>query len=410
MYDLLIKGGNLFLKGKPTLMGKDIAITDGKIVEVADVITGEAKKTIEADGKVIVPTFMDTHMHIDKAFTMDDDETISLIAACSNSDRRDVEYYGWTDEQIYDFIMKNSSRVVEMCIAHGTTLIKTNLLFTPRWRTIALDVMMDLKKKYAGYCDVMNLVSYPEPFKEELLQATRDGKVDFVAGYPHLTPDHKAITDECFAIAGEFGLPVDLHCDESDVINLDCFRFIIKKTKETHMEGLVTCGHVTGLNANQMPEELANEAIREAAEARMNVTSLTSCNMYLMNATRRGPTRVRQLVEEGVNVAIASDNVRDTFRPFGNCNLIEEALVTAQVHKFGTTEWLQKTMEMITYNAATNAVAKNYGLEVGCKADLNILDAPTPEEAILSRAKALYVLKDGRVIAESGKINREYMK
>lgn len=410
MYDLLIKGGNLFLKGKPTLMGKDIAITDGKIVEVADVITGEAKKTIEADGKVIVPTFMDTHMHIDKAFTMDDDETISLIAACSNSDRRDVEYYGWTDEQIYDFIMKNSSRVVEMCIAHGTTLIKTNLLFTPRWRTIALDVMMDLKKKYAGYCDVMNLVSYPEPFKEELLLATRDGKVDFVAGYPHLTPDLKGVTDECFAIAKEFDLPVDLHCDESDVINLDCFRYIIKKTKEMKMEGLVTCGHVTGLNANQMPEELANEAIREAAEARMNVTSLTSCNMYLMNATRRGPTRVRQLVEEGVNVAVASDNVRDTFRPFGNCNLIEEALVTAQVHKFGTTEWLHKTMEMITYNAATNAVAKNYGLEVGCKADLNILDAPTPEEAILSRAKALYVLKDGRVIAESERINREYMK
>lgn len=407
MYDLIIKRANLFMKGEPTLMGKDIAILDGKIAKVADFIDDEAVETIDATDRVIVPTFMDTHMHIDKAYTMKEDETISLIAACSNSDRHDIEYFGWTDEQIFDHIMDNSSRVVENAISHGTTLIKTNLLFTPTWKTIALDAMLELKKKYKGYCDIKTLVSYPDEYREELLQATKEGKVDFVAGYPHLTPNHMECTDDCFSIAQEYGLPIDLHCDESDTTNLDCFNYIVKKTKETHMEGLVTCGHVTGLNANKIPEECVNEAIKEAAEAKMNVTSLTSCNMYLMNSTRRGPTRVKQLLEEGVNVAVASDNIRDTFRPLGNVNLIEEALLTAQVHKFGTTEWLHKTMEMITYNAAVNAVAEDYGLVRGCKADLNILDAPTAEEAILSKSKVLYVLKDGKVIVEKGKINRK---
>ena len=177
------------MKGEPTLMGKDIAILDGKIAKVADFIDDEAVETIDATDRVIVPTFMDTHMHIDKAYTMKEDETISLIAACSNSDRHDIEYFGWTDEQIFDHIMDNSSRVVENAISHGTTLIKTNLLFTPTWKTIALDAMLELKKKYKGYCDIKTLVSYPDEYREELLQATKEGKVDFVAGYPHLTPN-----------------------------------------------------------------------------------------------------------------------------------------------------------------------------------------------------------------------------
>lgn len=411
MFDLLIKGGNLFYKDEHVDIGKDIAIQDGKIVKISEHIEPElAGRVIDAADKLIVPTFMDTHMHIDKAFTMDDDDTVSLIAACDNSDRNDMKYFGWTRDEIYDEIMEHASRVVEMCITHGTTLLKTNLLFTPFWGTTALDAMMDLKKKYKGYCEILNGISYPDEFRDELLLATADGKADYVAGYPHLAPQHTLITDDCFDIAREYNLPVDLHCDESDCINLDCFNYIIKKTKDYHMEGLVTCGHVTGLNANKIPEEMAAEAIERAAEVKMNVTSLTSCNMYLMNATRRGPTRVRQLLEAGVNVAVASDNIRDTFRPFGNCDLLEEALLTAQVHKFGTYEWLHKTMELITYNAAINAAAKDYGLRQGCRADFNILDAAMPDTAILNKSKCLYVFKDGRIIAENGVIRGKFRK
>lgn len=410
MFDMLITGGNLFYKDATVEIGKDISIKDGRIVQVSeDIDRTSAKTVIDAEGKLIVPTFMDTHMHIDKAFTMKDDDTLSLIAACNNSDWNDMTYFDKTRDEIYEEIMEHSSRVVEMCVKHGTTLIKTNLLFTPAWGTVALDAMMDLKKKYKGYCEIQNGVNFPPEFREELIAATKKGKTDYIAGYPHLTPDHAAETDDCFAIAREYGLPVDLHCDESDCVNLDCFEYIIKRTKDYHMEGMVTCGHVTGLNANKMPEDMARSAIERAADVKLNVTSLTSCNMYLMNATRRGPTRVRQLVEAGVNVAVASDNIRDTFRPFGNCNLIEEALLTAQVHKFGTSEWLHKTMEMITYNPAINAMAKDYGLKEGCKADLNILDADMPETAIISKAKCLYVLKDGNIIAKNGVINRSLM-
>lgn len=410
MYDLLIVGANLYNGDTSVSIAKSIAVQDGKIAQVGEGLPHEAaKRVIDATGKLIAPSFMDTHMHIDKAFTMNDDNTVSLIAACNNSDKISLKYFDWTYDQIYSEIIDHSSQIIEMCIENGTTVIKTNVLFNKTWDTIALDAMLALKKKYKNYCDVLTCVSYPDEFRDELIARTAGGDVDFVAGYPHLEPDHKAVTDDCFTIAEKYGLPMDLHCDESDVVNLDCFNYIIDKTGEYGLQGRVTCGHVTGLDASGLPDEMAENAIIKAASVRMNVTSLTSCNMYLMNMTRRGPTRMRQLAEAGVNVAVASDNVRDTFRPFGNCDLLEEALLTAKVHKFGTTEWLRKTMGMVTYNAAANALTPDYGLRPGCRADFNIFDASLPETALLNQAKKLYVLKNGNIIAQNGEIVRDFM-
>lgn len=410
MYDFIIKNANLYLGNGQMKLNTDIAIKDGLITKVETGIDIETTVQVyEAGGKLVVPGFMDTHMHIDKAFTMDNDATLSLIEACANSERQSDSYFGWSEEKIYEEIMEHAGKVVEMCIVHGTTLLKTNVLFTPTWKTLALKAMTELKEKYKDYITIQSCVGFVDEYREELLESAKRGEVDCIGGYPHLAPDHKAITDDCFMLAKKFNLPVDLHCDEADVINLDCFQYIIESTKKHGMEGKVTCGHVTALNATNISEEEAEKIIEEAAAVSMNVTSLTSCNMYLMNMTRRGPSRVRQLTEAGVNVAVASDNVRDTFRPFGNCDLLEEALLTAQVHKFGSTEWLRKTMDMVTYNPAKNAVAKNYGLDVGCKADLCIIDAPTPEEAILSRAKREIVMKGGKVVARNGVLIRDYI-
>lgn len=411
MYDCMIKNVNLYL-GKGELMtDADLAVKDGKIVRAErDLDPKDAEQVYYGEGKLALPGFMDTHMHIDKAFTMDNDETVSLIEACANSDRKMESYYGWTDDAIYQEIMEHSSKAAEWCIVHGTTLLRTNVLFHPNWKTLALKAMNDLKIKYADYITIQSCVGFPDEFRGELCAAAERGEIDVIGGYPHLCPDYRAVTDDCFELAQKYQLPVDLHCDESDVTNLDCFEYIIECTQKYGMEGKVTCGHVTGLNASGLEEDRAENLVQKAAEAKINVTSLTSCNMYLMNTERRGPSRVRQLTESGVNVSIASDNIRDTFRPFGNCDLLEEALLTAQVHKFGTVKWLRETMDMITYHPAVTALAEHYGLEAGCYADFSVVDAPTPEEAILRKASRDLVFRRGKLVSRKEKLIRDYIK
>lgn len=249
----------------------------------------------------------------------------------------------------------------------------------------------------------------PDPiFENEVLpqyhKAAAEGKVDFVAVYPHKHPNGKEVIDTAFELAKKYNLPIDMHCDESDVPDLNCFQYVLKKTIEEGMQGKVTCGHVTALSSFHLEEEEAAEIIKDTAKADVNITSLTSCNMYLMNMNRRGPTRVRELLDAGVNVAVASDDIREVLRPFGNCDLLEEALLTAQVHKMGTTKLLRQAFDLVTYNGARNCGFTDYGLDPGCRADLVVLAAPSPELAILNQCKKPYVLKNGRIVAGNNKL------
>ena len=111
-----------------------------------------------------------------------------------------------------------------------------------------------------------------------------------------------------------------------------------------------------------------------------------------------------EFLKAGANVAVASDNVRDPYRPFGNGDLLEEALFAAQVLQYGTADQLDEVMRMITTRPARNTMIPDYGLAQGCRADLAILDAPTAKEAIISQSERLYVLKGGKIVVKDGRI------
>lgn len=138
------------------------------------------------------------------------------------------------------------------------------------------------------------------------------------------------------------------------------------------------------------------------AKAQANVTSLASCNMYLMgrkaaNPVRRGPTRLKQLMAAGVNCCYASDNIRDAWRPYGNADMMQEAMVAAHCMQSAFPDELETVWKMGTYNAAKNALVEGYGVEEGCNADLVVLDAPSADLALIGQAKKLYVVKGGKV-------------
>src|SRR5437868_15474620 len=70
MYDLIVKGGRIVDgTGAPAFTG-DIAVTDGRIVEIGRV-TGQARRTLKADGRLVTPGFVDVHTHYDGQVTWD---------------------------------------------------------------------------------------------------------------------------------------------------------------------------------------------------------------------------------------------------------------------------------------------------------------------------------------------------
>lgn len=397
--DLLIQQANLFDVGT----GLDLAVTDGRITQVGPRLDLEAGTVIDAAGKLVIPAFVDSHTHLDKAFTVGEDDFATLQEAAGVILQRQGEL---SREALMEDIKARSRQVLEREIAHGTGTIKSHVMVCAQWGMASMAAINQLKEEYRGRIDILNIVQWDAAYDAEFDAAARAGEIDFIAGYPLFTPDPMGCIDKLFELAAKYNLPLDLHIDESDNPNIDCFLRVLAKTEAYGLQGRVTCGHVCALSA--VDDDLARRAIEQCARAQVNVITLPSCNMYLMGRNdhqpvRRGVTRVDELLRAGVNVSVASDNIRDPYRPFGNGDLLEEALFAAQVLQYGTRQQLEETLRMVTSRPARNALLSGYGLAEGCRADLVVLDAPTAREAVISGAQRLYVFKGGRLVARDGK-------
>ncbi len=260
------------------------------------------------------------------------------------------------------------------------------------WGSAPIEALDEVKLHFAGEVDIRLIVPWMGKASEKILEPlARAGKIDFLGGYPTLMPDQRESLDRIFAFALRHSLPIDLHVDEADEPNIDTFEYALDKILETGMQGRVSAGHVTALCA--VDDGRARRAIDKAARAGIHIITLPSCNMYLMGRKdkqpiRRGVTRVDEFLKAGVNVAFASDNIRDPFRPFGNGDMLEEALFAAQVLQYGTNAQLHQILRMATYAPAQNMLLEGYGLKAGCRADLVVLDATTPRDASWGRYRA----------------------
>lgn len=397
-YDLIIREANLFGVGE----GLDLAAAGGKIARIGKKLPETGKTEIQAKGKLVIPGFVESHTHLDKSFTAVDEDTPNLEEAYGIFTRYldKIPAGGMVED-----IKARSRRVLDWELAAGATAVKSHVLVCPQWGMDSFRAIQELKAEYKGRLDLYNIVQWTAETDGAFRAAAQAGEIDFIAGYPLFTSDPMGEIDRLFALAQAYNLPLDLHIDEHDRPDVSCFLRVLQRTREYHMEGRVACGHVTALNA--VDDETARRAIEECAQLRVNIITLPSCNMFLMGRQdhqpiRRGITRVDEFRRAGVNVSVASDNIRDPYRPFGNGDLLEEALFAAQVLQYGTGEQLEWVMEMVTCNPAKNTLLTDHGLREGCAADLAVLDAPTAKEAIISQSARLFVLKEGKVVAKNG--------
>jgi cytosine deaminase len=208
-----------------------------------------------------------------------------------------------------------------------------------------------------------------------------------------------------FNVAKDFDADIDLHVDETNDPTVLTLETLAEKTLQHRYLGRVTASHCSSLSA--VSDETAKRVIRKVRDARINVIANPFTNLYLWGSNRKpeGVTRVRELLDAGVNVAYATDNIQDPFNPLGNADMLLAALFLAYLNDLGGKDALKTIFKMGTYNAAkATKIVPNYGIEEGCKADLMIMDAENIQEAIIEQAKRLYVIKNGNIVAENGRL------
>src|SRR5215208_8142870 len=143
------------------------------------------------------------------------------------------------------------------------------------------------------------------------------------------------------------------------------------------------------------------EWARRLADAGVAVTVLPATDLFLMGRerdynVRRGLVDANLFVEHGCNCTLSSNNIMNPFTPFGDGSLIRMANLHANTLQVGEPERIAECFEMLTTRSARLMNLKDYGIAVGNPADVVVIDATSPYQAVAEIRPPLAVFKRGR--------------
>lgn len=398
MHDLLIRNVRLY---PDTATSYDLAVDGPLVTGVARDIEASAQYVFDAAGCIAVPGFVDAHVHLDKALLMDriPNNSGTLKEAIVNTN-------AFLRSATQDDFENRGSAALQMALAHGTTYLRTHVSINPELGLVAFKAMCTLRKRFADRLK-LDIVAFPSEHKVPLdgqylglVEEALASGADTIGGCPNLMPDHEVFIDTVIDIAMRHNCPIDFHVDESDEPDVRALEYLAESTIQHALQGRVTAGHCTALAV--VDDSTAARVIAKVQAAEITVITLPSANLFLMGRAtghprRRGTTRIDDLLAAGVNVAVASDNLRDPFRPFGNYDLPEEALLLAQLAQMGKPTDFPLLLSMITYNAARALGLKDYGFHPGQPATMTLLETSSIAEVIIGRPRKSLIMKAGRI-------------
>lgn len=403
MFDLIIRNANL-TTGQT---GFDVGISAGKITAIEKTLAGNFGKEIDASGRLLSPAFCDPHFHMDA--------TLSLGKPRMNVSGTLLEGIAlWGElrpvvskEELVD----RALRYCDLAVSQGLLFIRSHV-DTSDPKLVTAEAMLEVREKVAPYID-LQLVAFPQDgyyrAAEGVFALNRalDMGIEIVGGIPHFerTMDEGRQSVEALCrIAADRGLAVDMHCDETDDPMSRHIETLAAQSIRFGLEGRVAGSHLTSMHS--MDNYYVSKLIPLMAEAKINVIPNPLINIMLQGRhdtfpKRRGLTRVRELMEAGLNVSLGQDCTMDPWYSMGSADMLEVAHMGIHVAQMGGIEDKKQIFNAITLNSAKTMGLENYGLDVGCNADLVILQANDVIEALRLKPTRLFVIKSGQVISQT---------
>ncbi|TBZ09965.1 amidohydrolase family protein [Rhizobium leguminosarum] len=403
MFDLIVRNANL-ADGRT---GMDIGIQGGKIIAVEPNLQAQSQEEIDATGRLVSPPFVDPHFHMDA--------TLSLGLPRMNITGTLLEGIAlWgelrpivTKEELVD----RALRYCDLAVTQGLLFIRSHV-DTSDPRLVTVEAMIEVREKVAPYID-LQLVAFPQdgyyrsPGAIDALNRALDMGVDIVGGVPHFERtmgEGTASVEALCRIAADRGLPVDIHCDETDDPLSRHIETLAAETIRFGLQGRVAGSHLTSMHS--MDNYYVSKLIPLMAEAEINVIPNPLINIMLQGRhdtypKRRGMTRVRELMDAGLNVSFGHDCVMDPWYSMGSGDMLEVGHMAIHVAQMAGIDDKKKIFDALTVNSAKTMGLEGYGLEKGCNADLVILQASDTLEALRLKPNRLAVIRRGKVIARS---------
>jgi cytosine deaminase len=394
--DLVIRNARLF--DRPADGPLDIGVDQGRIVAIERGISADAE-VYDAGEYLACPGLIETHIHLDKS---------RIIDRCAPQERSQLSpVKGVTPlkkSMSVEDVRARAERTLEECIKHGTTRMRTQVEVDPGIGMRGFEGVQSLIADYRWAIDIEicvfpqeGLISYPGT-EELLIEGLRRG-ARVIGGAPRYDSDEAGQIRRIFELAREFDVDIDMHLDVGpapDAMNIHLVRELTEKYRRG---GRVVVGHMAKLSLLP-PDEVAALAC-SLADAGIAVTVLPTTDLFLMGRNRdhsvvRGVADANLLLKQGVECSLSSNNILNPATPYGDCSLIRMANLYANVLQLDRPAELRECFGMLTDRSARLLNLKDYGFAVGNPADVVIIAAQAPEQAIAEISQPLAVFKHGR--------------
>ena len=394
--DLIIR--NVRLPDSSAREPVDIGVAGGKIVAIEKGLAAEAE-TYDAGGRLACGGLIETHIHLDKSRIIDrtPPETgrrinpMKQVAALKSS---------FTVEDV----RARAERTLTECILHGATRMRTQVEVDPAIGMRGFEGVQSLIADYRWAIDIEicvfpqdGLTNYPGT-DELLIEALKRG-ARAVGGAPRYDTDHAGQIRRIFELAREFDVEIDIHLDVGDAPEAMDIHLICALTEQYRRGGRVAVGHMAKLST-MPPSEVAVLA-RRLADTGVAVTVLPLTDLFVMGRDqdhniRRGVADANFLVEHGVDCSLSTNNVLNPVTPYGDCSLLRMANLHANVLQIAQPAQLREIFAMLTERSARLLNLTDYGIVIGNPADIVVIDAGSPEQAVAEIRQTLAVFKRGR--------------
>lgn len=386
----------------------DVGIQGDRIVAVAEHIQERGAKEIDAGGRLIAPTYVNGHVHLDKCNLGD------IMRPNRTYSFQECLEITWEHKRTYtiDDIVERASKAIREGILNGATVFRVFADVDSVGGLRSLEGILALKEKWKGIVHI-EVVDFPQeailrdPGTKELMEEGMRMGADVVGGLPwheHLDEDVRAHIDFCFELAKKHDKDIHMLVDDTSNPNSRSLEYLAVKTLREGYQGRVSASHCEALasydevHAHKVMDLVKNASVSICCNPHI---SLVLIGRLDQEPIRRGITRVRQLWTKGVNLFSSQDDVNDPYYPFGRNDQQEVAAYLCHTAQMTFPKEIVAVFDFVTVNAARALRLENYGLTPGCRADLNVLAAPTIQHVLRLQQPPLWVIRGGRVLAQN---------
>ncbi|WP_175922545.1 amidohydrolase family protein [Burkholderia latens] len=366
----------------------NLVVRDGRFVAIgADCTAAPGAETIDLGGRVVLPGFVDGHIHLDKSFVGDrwvPHEPVGSLRERLAAEKRQLA--------AAPPIVERANALIGQAAAFGTIAMRSHVDVDATTGLSNLHAVMAAREQWHEIVDI-ELVAFPQagvvscPGTAAILDAAVREGADVVGGIDPTTLDGDADgqLDVVFGLAEKHGVKIDIHLHEPGETGIAQLLRIAARTRAAGLGGRVNVSHAYALG--QVDQRDVERAAAALADAGVSILTNAPGDCAF--------PPVRQLRDAGVHVFAGNDNIRDAWWPYGNGDMLQRAMMVGYRSGFYTDEALGIALDMATHAGARAIGKTNYGIAVGCDASFVAVRAANAAAAVAGVPAERWVFRRG---------------